>query len=153
MKIDLTRTEFRRLLHLVYIAAWILDAHRTADDPRTALYNQLEQKLLAIAHRHDFHDLVEYAPEHDRYFPTRHMEEGPAHQFIDEYDNDTFWDELTHRLAERDAIADVGDVDAYLNLTFDERLTRLFQHEARYADEFHEHGLDRLTIHTDDNSA
>lgn len=76
MKIALTPTEFRRLLHLIYIGTWILDAHRTAHDPRTVPYNKLEQKLLAIAHSHGFHDLVEYAPGLISIFPHAPWKKG-----------------------------------------------------------------------------
>lgn len=154
IRLTLTRDEFRHLLHLAYIATWVLEAHKTAPDPRTVPYDELEQKLFAIAARHGFADpdtdpadhLVEYAPEFEKYFPTRTMEQGQAHRFIDEYDNDTFWDELIDGLSLRDAIREVGSFERFAELSWEERITRQARYEEIYAAEFEEHGLDNLRI-------
>lgn len=148
--IDLSRPEFHRLLHMLYIASWVLDAHKTEDDPRTEPYRRLEQKLFAIAVQNGFDDLVYYDDEFDTHFPTRELEEGGAHAFINEYDNDTFWDELINRLAERDVIREAGGVEPYLQLSFEEKIGRLGRQEAFYASEFHESGLDNIQIKESD---
>lgn len=146
MKIDLTPAEFRRLIHLVYIATWILDAHKAGEDPDTAPYRQLEQKLFAIAHQHGLTDLAKYYEEFGRYLPTGELEESEVHLFIDEYDDDTFWEELMARLAQRDVVNDVGGREAYIDLSPEQRITLLGRREEYYADEFTQHGLARLAI-------
>ena len=146
MKIELTPTEIRRLIDLVYIATWIIDAHKIGDDPETAPYRRLEQKLFAIAAQQGLSDVIEYADEFDLYFPTRALEESQAHSFIDEYDDDTFWEELMARLAERDLINDLGSFQALVDLSPEKRVTLLGRREEYYANEFAEHGLDRLAI-------
>ncbi|MDT8305402.1 MAG: hypothetical protein RRC07_05655, partial [Anaerolineae bacterium] len=79
-----------------------MTSHTTDDDPRTAPYEELEQKLFALAARHGFagetgnpaDDLLDYDEEFKQYFPTRDFDEGEARAFLDEYNDDTFWDEL-----------------------------------------------------------
>jgi hypothetical protein len=94
MKIDLTRKEYRDLLDMLSIAEWVLNAHKVEKDPRTERYRKPEQKFFALAKRMKYENLIAYAPEHDRYFPTREYEEKSSTQaFITEYDNDSFWEE------------------------------------------------------------
>ena len=147
MKLSLTKVEYRDLLDLIYIADWVLHAHRTQDEPRTVNYQKLEQKLLSFAEEAGFSHLIEYAPKFDRYFPTRMFEDvSQVHGFIDEYDNDSFWEELANRLAERDLIKQEGGLSNVLKLSIEERLGKQFKLEERYATEFEENGLDNITI-------
>lgn len=154
IEIGLSRDELRRLLHMVYIASWVMGAHETVEDPRVAPYDALEQKLYGLAARHGFagktgnpdDDLLDYAEELQKYFPTLVLDESEVRDFLDEYDDDTFWDELTFRLAERDAIREVGGVEQYAELSPIERITRTGHFESLYADEFYEHGLDNVRI-------
>lgn len=97
-----------------------------------------------------FDDLVQYDEKFDTYFPTLIMEEGPARVFLDEYDNDTFWDELIHYLAQRDVAREVGGVRAYFELRLEEKLERLGRREEFYAAEFEEHGVGNLYINHKD---
>jgi hypothetical protein len=154
VQINLSREELRRLLHLVSIAAWVIGAHKTEEDPRAAPYDELEQKLYALAAGHGFagetgnpgDDLLDYAESLQKYFPTIYFDEGEARVFIDEYDDDTFWDELTYRLAERDAVHEAGGVERYAELPPVERIMRTSRFEELYADEFYENGLDNVRI-------
>jgi hypothetical protein len=154
IQFHLSREELRRLIHLVSIATWVIGAHKTEEDPRAAPYDELEQKLYALAAGHGFagetgdpaEDLLDYAEDLQKYFPTIYFDEGEARDFIDEYDDDTFWDELTYRLAERDAVHEAGGVERYAELSPIERITRTSRFESLYADEFYEHGLDNVRI-------
>jgi hypothetical protein len=154
IQINLSRDELRRLLHLVYIATWVMGAHRTEEDPRAAPYDELEQKLYALAARHGFagksgdpaEDLLDYAEEHQKYFPTIYFDEGEARVFLDEYDDDTFWDELAYRLAERDAVQEAGGFERYAELSGMERVERAGRFEELYAGEFYENGLEHVRI-------
>jgi ribosomal protein S8 len=150
MKIDFTKAEYRDLIDMVYIAEWIMNAHKVKDDTRTKRYSKLEQKILSYAEKMGFSHLVEYAPEHDKYFPTRMFEEASSvHGFIDDYDNDSFWEELINRLAERDLIRQEGGLSTVLRLSVEERLEKQFRLEEKYAVEFEENGLENIRIDQD----
>lgn len=150
MQIDFTKAEYRDLLDMVYISEWIMNAHKTENDPRTKRYGKLEQKILSYAEKMGFGHMVEYAPEYEKYFPTRMFEDaGSAHGFIDEYDNDSFWEELINRLAERDLIRREDGLSNVLRLPVEERLEKQFKLEEKYAIEFEENGLENIRIGQD----
>lgn len=148
MKIDLTKKEYRDLLDILYVANWVFSAHKVEDDPRIERFDQLEQKFLALSKQMKFENLVEYDAALDTYFPTREYEEtSAAHTFISEYDNDSFWDELTSRLAQRDLLKQMGGPEKMVDLPKREMLEKLFQLEEIYGDEFTQNGLENLQLH------
>ena len=147
MKIDLTRKEYRDLLDMLYIAEWVLNAHRMEEDSRTKRYGELEQKFLALAEKMKYENLIEYAPEAKKYFPTQEYEEtSSVHPFIDEYEDDTFWKELTSHLSARDLARKLGGYDKINDLSFQERFRRLGELEEFYSDEFVLNGLENLQL-------
>jgi len=145
MELTLSRAEYRLLLDMVYIATWVMTAFKTEEDARTAAYEELEQKIFSMAEKAGFGHLIEYAAEFASYFPLRDFEEnGPAHGFIDEYEDDSFWEQLTSRLAERDVIKKLGSAAKYMQLDPMERIDLLGEREEFYNEEFATHGLERL---------
>ena len=147
MKIDLTQEEYRTLFDMLYIAEWIINAHRIDSDPRTKPYEALQQKVFALAKQMKVENLIEYDADVDTYYPTGEYEEsGAAHAFIDEYEDESFWSELIVRLAQRDLIRQVGSAEKVGALPFSERLVRLADLENAYAREFEKYGLDRIVV-------
>ena len=147
MKIDLTRKEYRDLLDILYIANWVFTAHREEVDPRTKQYSRVEQKFLSLSKAMKYENLIEYYPEDKEYFPTREFEEtSSAHAFIDKFENDTFWNELTIRLSERDLVRQVGGFDKIDALPVEERIIRLGRLMEFYGDELARNGLDNLQV-------
>ncbi|MDI6791796.1 MAG: hypothetical protein QME81_02850 [bacterium] len=67
-------------------------------------------------------------------------------EFIEEYKNDTFWEELIHRLAERDLIRQLGGIKNVAKLSFEECVKKIVVLEEKYAAEFEARGLDGLSI-------
>jgi hypothetical protein len=130
------------------MAEWMLNAHKTEEDPRTVPYQAVEQKILKAAHGSGkFEEFIEYDSENDTYWPTRSFEEILEEQgFIEQYDDGTFWNELTNRMAYRDVVKKVGGEKRLAALPFDERLQQLFAHEAYYNEEFSKHGIERLHV-------
>ncbi len=147
MQFEITKEEYRDLLDLLYVSDWVLHAHKTQDEPGTKNYRKLEQKILAFAEEMGFGHLIMYEPKHDRYYPTRTFEDvSAAERFIDEYDDNTFWEELVARLAERDLIEQEGGLSKFMRLSLEERLEKQWELEKGYAAEFEEHGLENIRI-------
>lgn len=154
MQIELSADEYRQLVDVLYLADWLLTARKVGDDPRVEAYHRLVQKLYARSQEMGLSELIEYAEEFEQYFPTRHFEaDTTIHEFINEYDDETFWDELTRRLAERDLMAQLGGREKVQKLSMEERIRRLGQLEEQYAAEFARHGLDHLRLETPANKA
>ena len=147
MKIDLTRKEYRDLLDMLTIADWVLNAHKAVADPRTGRYRKLEQKFFSFAKQMKYENLVEYAADHDRYFQTKEYDESSAARtFIVECENDSFWEELISRLAERDLARQLGGDDRVSTLSPEELFEKLGQLEEYYGDEFSQNGLENLRL-------
>ncbi len=147
MKINITKREYRDLLDILYIADWVLNAHNPAYDPKTERYRKLEQKFYSHAKEMGFDNLIEYAPELERHFPTKEFEEtSECTEFIDEFENDTFWEELIHRLVDRDLARQEGGIENVMKLSMKERIEKSTLLEEYYATEFEVNRLNNLKI-------
>ncbi|MDA8099876.1 MAG: hypothetical protein M0042_09635 [Nitrospiraceae bacterium] len=147
MKIELSKTEFRDLLDLLYIADWVLTAHHDEDEPDNERYLALLQKVYGLAEREGFGALVERSSDGTRLFPTAELEEhSEASSRIDAFTDSSFWDELMYRLAERDAANQAGGWDQLRAMSAEERAKIEEPIEERYVKEFTEHGLDNIAV-------
>jgi hypothetical protein len=147
MKIDITNDEYVDLLDLFHIANWVLVAHKTTVDPQVEKLETILQKFYAMAGEMGLGDLVEYDPARVKYRPTKKLEEtSRATEFIDEFVDHSFWDELIVRFAERDAARQAGGYDKLDQLGHEERHAFVDPFEDRYADEFNERGIERLEL-------
>jgi len=147
MKIDISEKEYRDLLDVLHMADWVLHAHETDTNPASEPYDRVIQKFYAMAKDMGQDSLVEYDPDSKQYYSSRDFEENsPSWEFIDDFMEDTFWDELIHRLTDRDVTRQVGGYEQLEKLTMTER----FAHEGpiieRYSQEFDDQGLSRLEI-------
>lgn len=141
MKINFTKKQYEDLLKLVYMGDWMTNANRTED--HTERFEELESYLFSFAK--DF-GLEEYADADDpgRVYPSRLFEEEIGlRELIDEYDNETFWDELPDHLGERDFFEkftkeEIEAMDP--EKLFMERMECIINWEK----EFEEHGIERL---------
>ncbi len=145
MKINLTKDEYLALLDIFEIADWVLHAHQAEQPAETERYTGLEQKLYALAEDFGCGQTVEYSEADSRYYPTRELEEGPAMDFIDAFEEDTFWSRLVEHLAERDLVRELGK-EKFGSLDRAERWERLEKLETGYWDEFQAHGVERLEV-------
>ncbi len=146
MKINITKKEYLTFLEILEIADWVLHAHHAEERSETTKYKEFEQKVFSYAKDMGFDELVDYASHLKRYFPTREFEEtSPGREFIREFEDDTFWDELVQRLVERDLIRQAGE-EKLLSMTPEERFEAEEPLEKRYADEFYHNGLENLTF-------
>jgi hypothetical protein len=146
MKIEISKGEYKVLLQILEMADWVLTAHKTKEDVRHKPYRRLEQKIFALAEVMGYGSYIEYSKTLQEYLPTRKYEDTcSAMRFIEEFENDSFWDELIDRLAERDAIREVGE-PGFKALKIADRIMKVEEHKAKYFDEFEKHGLDRIII-------
>ncbi len=146
MKIDITKKEYLTLLEILEIVDWVLHAHHTEERSETRKYREIEQKIFSYAKDIGFENLVSYDSQLKRYFSTRKFEDtSPGMDFVREFENDTFWNELVQRLVERDLIRQVGE-ERLLSMATHERFEKEEPLEQRYADEFYNNELENLTL-------
>jgi hypothetical protein len=134
MKINLTKKEYRLLLEVLYLSDWMMHSHLC--EKQHIEHENLRKKLLSYYKEMGAEDIIEPANEFDDYM---------HHKFINLYDENTFWDELTDRLAMRDIIKKIG-VEQYQALEGIERVTKVEEMRDRYVNEFEQHGLENIKL-------
>jgi len=146
MKILFTKSEYRTLFDMIFMAEWMLTAYDTEPDPAKAKYSHLAQKIYSHAAEMGCESLVESSTAKNEYFPTREYEEkSGVHQMIERYDADTFWDELIERMTERDVNDKMGATPE--KPLSDNAYSALADPIAEvYEREFAANGIDRLRL-------
>ncbi len=136
-----TKEQYESLLELVYLGDWLVNSFRIE---RVTEFEDLENHLYSFAKDFGLEKLVVLDGETKKYLPANSLEETVTH-YIEAYDEDKFWDELCHRLGQRDFVRHYGQ-DAIQKM----KLEEMFQKEAgfirKYAEEFEKSGLENLEI-------
>lgn len=134
MEIELTKKEYRRLLDMVYIGNWILNSCR--EDDRFQDYDDLEEKLFALAREQGMSSLVQrWEDGHD--YPSRAFAEGGIHEAIADYEDAVFYDILAEELARRDM-----DAESVPQEDMDELNERMDE----YYSEFEKNGIENVKV-------
>lgn len=140
MKLELTESQYRTLVKVVYLGTWMVNATKTGEDIDQT-FEDIEQLVFALSKEIDMSDWIEYDDKFGGYFPTRILEDE-VYQYIKAYDDDVFWEELIGRLARRDLFREIGPVSQLS----DENFSRQFELEETYEKEFVNHGLKNLEL-------
>ena len=134
MTIELSKTEFRRLLDLVYIGNWILNSERD-EFKRLDDYDQLESKLFAYCRELGMNRLFE--THGNTAVPSKEFVDGGIHEAIMCYEDSAFFEILAEELTRRDmGFPAISDDNA------DEFASRMDS----YIDEFEENGIENIQI-------
>ena len=128
MQIELTNTEFRRLLDLVYIGNWVLNSTRGND--RFADYDNLESKIFA-------HSPALSQVWNGTIVPSQAYAEGGIHEAIAYYEDNVFYEILAEELSRRDM-----NYPEISEENYDEIVGRMQQ----YMEVFQISGVDRLIL-------
>jgi len=150
VKIEFNKEEYLKMLDMLNIADWVIHSFTTGEGEDTREYRELQAKILSFAQEYGLDDLVEQF-EGD-YEPTRKFEdESPAFDFIEEFEEEVFWDELIDRLTQRDMEEKHGE--EWLDDIFgNEELFRDYQQKLlEYEEEFEKYGVDRLKLLENEN--
>lgn len=133
MKIELTETEYRRLLDLVYVGNWIMNSVR--DNDRITEYDDLESRIFSYCSTAGMSSLAE---TYDGVcYPSEAYAEGGIHEAIADYEDTVFFDILVEELACRDL--DITEVT-------EEKYDELYDRIDDYLDEFEQFGLDHVIV-------
>ena len=142
MNVKLTTAQYRKLIELAYLGEWVINAHHDTEYQDEAA-DQVLQTLLAA------HPLREIGrdDETSRHYMQTDWVEQLYDNFILDYDDHVFWDELIERLAQRDLAKQRGVSLDEINR--DDDLLELRPLEEHYRTELEEHGIERLEIATE----
>ncbi|MGD0058646.1 MAG: hypothetical protein ABSD58_04430 [Verrucomicrobiia bacterium] len=127
MKINFTKKDYLTLLEILHIAAWVLHAHRTDEPDDRKKYREFEQWIFSLAKDYGCENLIDLDPKSGRYWPTReHDVTSPVMAFIEEYNDESFWDELKNRLVDRDLCRELGE-QKFSSLPIEERFAKAYE--------------------------
>ena len=133
MHIELTDLEYRRMLDMVYIGNWVLNAYRGND--RITDYDYMQSKLFAYAPLHGMKSLTEL--RFGLPVPSKKFVDGGIHEAICDYEDAVFFEILAEELARRD-LNIYGPVETE-NPVLNERIRE-------YLNEFEAHGIDNIAL-------
>lgn len=141
MKIELTTQQYQTLLELVFMGNWIVNANKPTDADTAKEYEQLEKLLFSKAPEFELGALADTEG-----YPSRKFEEeSPVYDYIEDYDDYTFWEQLTQRLAKRDMLKKYGK-EALSKMSAFERLAEEDELTEKYLQIFGTNGLEALTL-------
>lgn len=138
--------QYENLIKLVYLGNWLVNAIRsgTKEEPRVEKFDDLENYILSLAKEFGLEDLVDYDRKYG-YEASRELSEGEVMDYINNYDNDCFWEELNNRLVERDFVKMYGHEEV-AKMDWQEKFKKQEPFEEKYAKEFEDFGLERMQI-------
>jgi hypothetical protein len=145
MNLEMNRSELERLLEVVFLGEWLLNAHL---EPKERSVEHLEaiQKLLALAEENGLGYLIETDEESGEPRPSAALRARiDVAGYIQDYDDCVFWDELALHLAERDLAAEIGK-ESFKLLPNHERHERVEKLAQQWDAEFDAHGVERLQL-------
>jgi len=142
LKIEFNKNQYEGLIKLVYLGNWMVNAYRIDDCLKE--FEEIEEYVLSFSDEMDFDNYVVYDKKFKKHFPTRKFEEE-VDVYVDEYNDEMFWDELIDRLAKRDFINKYGE-EAIHKMDLEERFGKLQPFINKYEREFEKYGIENLVI-------
>lgn len=149
MHLRFSDQELATLVEMVTLAASVASWNqKESADNQIAAYEALEHKILERAGHAGLGGWIEFDEEKQRFRVKPEVEEGLfCHECYDEFRNESFWEELAVRMADRDLARAIG-MQAWENLSEEDRRARTGAWEKRYWEEFSKNGIDRLVVVT-----
>ncbi|MGA9226608.1 MAG: hypothetical protein WB217_09755 [Mesobacillus sp.] len=139
MRIELSKEQYLTLVKLLQLGNWPIGLTE-ADHTLVSRAEKLEQYIFSLADDFEASDQIYYDKAEEYYYLSEALKET-VEAIIDEYEEDVFWDQLTHKLATIDLKREIN-IDAPI----EEKINRLFQLKARYEKYFLENGLEKIDI-------
>ncbi|MCM3664097.1 hypothetical protein M3204_06765 [Mesobacillus subterraneus] len=139
MRIDLSKDQYLTLVKLLQLGNWPLGMTE-ADHELVSKAEGLEQYIFSLAKDFEAGDEIYFDKEEDYYYLSENLKDT-VESIIDEYEEEVFWDQLTHKLATIDLKREID-----INASIEQKINRLFQLKARYEKYFLENGLDKIDI-------
>lgn len=145
MKINFTKKQYWDLFRAVYMSDWMSNAVCEQDEKFDEGIKNIRNYIFSFAKEMGCEEYIGHDDRFGYYAQLKLDDEPSIRSLIKRYDEHVFWDELTERLAERE-IAENFTPEEWSNLTHEERMDTFWQAEARWSEEFEQHGIERLRI-------
>lgn len=147
MKINISKKQYALLIKILYLGDWMINSSKLPDN-RNKEVDEVFSYILSFAKEFGMKDMVD--KYEGKLLPSRNLEEDELVQTSTEgYDNENFWDELIHRMAERDFLRKYSKEEINAMEDWIERAGKKDEFVEKYAEEFGENGVDRLEVKND----
>ena len=133
MQIELTNKQYRRLLDLVYIGNWVLNA--TRGDDRIQEYDEVETLVFSHCIPQNMPKLVELY--NGEIIPSRAFADGGIHEVIVNYEDIMFYEILAEEMALRDMNGEPLTQENY---------SALIERIDTYLSEFNRNGTNNISV-------
>ena len=146
MKIEMNQQEYELLLDMVYIADYVFHTYLGEEDPGTEKYRVFEQKIMSWAKDFELENLVDWDKEYNQFLPSDDFfERSESPDYIENFEVNSFWEELIDRLAVRDIFMKYGEKDVK-KMSDKEFLLKRNEFRRKYEKEFESNGLQNIQI-------
>lgn len=137
MELKLNKEQYEKLLELVYLGNWMVNAYRT--DDYLEEYSDVVSNIFSQAEAAGLEGKAVKDETEGKYLPSYEFEES-MQDFISDYDGFCFWEELINRLAERDALKEFGSTPLD-KIDLEEFLKKKSAYLRKYEQEVEENGI------------
>ena len=129
----------------VNVASW---NQKQSANEKLAEYESFESKILEKAAHSGLGGLIEFDEESRRFRVKKEVEEKLFYyECYEEFRNESFWDEMCVRLADRDLLKSIG-LEAWEAMNEEQRRAKTVGWEKRYWQEFSKNGINRVIVMT-----
>jgi hypothetical protein len=145
MKINFTKAEYRLLVEMLTIADWVMHSRCTNNEFTHKKHHELRNKILSHYKEFEAESIIDSGFEKDQFYETDELLDHIHNNFMSDYIDSVFWDELIHKMALRDVVNEVGS--AYFEKMEEmERFRKIASARERYEDEFEQNDLKNVII-------
>jgi len=140
-------SEVQTLVELLSLATLVAEWNQDpAFQHKMAAINSLEDKIFEHILHAGHSDMIEFNEIEQRHQVTDAFEKNSFFMHCyDEFRQESFWEELVIRLADRDLVQRIG-MDAWNALSEEERRAKTIEQEKRYWIELEKYGVDHLRV-------
>jgi hypothetical protein len=141
--------ELQTLVELLSLATMVAEWNQhPAFQNHMAAINRVENKIFEHLYCAGWNQMIEFNEAEQHYQVTDDFQKKSFFfSCYEEFRQESFWEELVIRLADRDLLQRIG-FDAWNQLTEEQRRAQTVEWEKRYWAEFERNGIDHLrTIH------
>lgn len=142
MKINFSKAQYQRLLEMVYLGNWVINAHEVPGEGTGEYkkYDDLLWYIWSFAKDFDVKNLVDQ--EGNKAYPSGYIENKML-EYVSEYEDNFFRDELADKMATKEML-EIHGVEKIGKMSREEHFTLHGRLMDTWSDEFIEHGLENL---------
>lgn len=142
MKIECTKKEYEILAQLVYLGEYMINGILMPEDWDKDI-TKVKNDILSLAKDHDF--IQNVTKDKDDSYNLTADYESEIMDYVSDYDDECFWQELPIRLAQRDLVAEFGEsqLEKMSPNEIHDRETLLL---TKYQEELEENGIMNIGI-------